>query len=416
MKIGIDFGTTNSAVAVVRADGTPATLELEPGQRFQRTVVHGGADGTISFGNAAFDNYVEADLSGRFLRSLKAFLPYDVPKTTLAGRRYAFTDLVTAYLRYLVGRAEDVLGTRVTEVVVGRPVHFHADPEKDALALSRLETAIREAGLDRCTLQLEPVAAAHRFEHGLTGERIVLVGDFGGGTADFAILRVGPSRVGDPDRLQDVLGTAGIARAGDALDARFMDTFLMAYFGRGTTYRNRAGDLEPWTHPIQHQIQRLYYIHLLRDPDLEWRLRRVEPRMTDPLVIRRLLRLVFDDLGYPLAWAIERSKRELSESETTRFQFLEFYSDALDIERPVDRASYADGCAEILGLYRGAIDEVLDRAGLATDGIDDVFLTGGTSQLPFIRQLFADRFGADKIQSADSFTSVCEGLALTAGR
>lgn len=414
MKIGIDFGTTNSAVAVVRPDGTPFTLELMPGQRFQRTVVHGSLEGEISFGNAAFDAYVEADLSGRFLRSLKAFLPYDVPKTTLAGRRYAFTDLVTAYLRYLVERAEHVLGTPVTEVVVGRPVHFHADPEKDRTAVSRLEASISDAGLPNATLQLEPVAAAHRFEHGLRSERIVLVGDFGGGTSDFAILRVGPERMRDPDRLRDVLGTAGVARAGDALDARFMDTFLMSFFGRGSTYRNREGAIEPWSHPIQHQIQRLYYIHLLRDPDLEQRLRRVESRMTDPVVVRRLLRLVFDDLGYPLAWAIERSKRELSEQDETLFRFVEFYSEALNFERPVNLSAYADGCAELLGAYRGAIDEVLDRAGLGTEGIDDVFLTGGTSQLPFVRGLFAERFGADKLQSADSFTSVCEGLALTA--
>src|SRR5687768_7215496 len=99
MKIGIDFGTTNSAVAVLGERG-PEILELAPGERTQRTVIHASTEGRITFGNAAFRAYVEQDLSGRFLRSLKAFLSQDVPKTTLAGRRYAFSDLVSAYLRF----------------------------------------------------------------------------------------------------------------------------------------------------------------------------------------------------------------------------------------------------------------------------------------------------------------------------
>ncbi|MEQ1507513.1 MAG: Hsp70 family protein [Myxococcota bacterium] len=413
MKIGIDFGTTNSAVAVVAADGRPAILELVPGERFQRTVIHGGDDGRLTFGNAAFTRYLESDLTGRFIRSIKAFLPHDVPKTTLAGRRYAFTDLVTAYLRYLVQSAEQVTGETVTDVVVGRPVRFHADPDKDRAALARLQASIADAGLARCTLQLEPVAAAHRYEFGLTTDRTVLVGDFGGGTSDFAILRVGPSRVAG-DRLRDVLGTSGVARAGDALDARFMDTFLMEYFGRGATWRNRHGEMAPWWHPVQNQIRRLYYLHLLRDRSLDEGLQRIEPRMSDPTVIRRIRRLVFDDLGYPMAYAIEACKRELSDTDATTFRFGEFHSPTLDIEHPVDLRGFADGCAELLDAYRRAIHEVVEVAGLGIDRIDDVFLTGGTSQLPFIRGLFADLFGADKLRTADSFTSVCEGLALSA--
>jgi hypothetical chaperone protein len=416
VKIGIDFGTTNSAVAVVRPDGSPAILELFPGQRFQRTVIHGSTEGEIRFGNAAFDAYVEADLTGRFLRSLKAFLAYDVPKTTVAGRRYAFPELVAAYLRFLTERTEAVTGQRVTEVVLGRPVHFHDEPQKDADALGRLEAAVADAGIKHWRLQLEPVAAAHLYEHGLDRERIVLVGDFGGGTSDFAVLRVGPDRIRRPDRRDDVLATSGVAKAGDALDGRFMDTFLMGYFGRGAKVRGRSGEWEVWTHQLQHDIQKLYYLHLLRDPELERRLKRVEPRMEDPRVIRRLLRLVFDDLGYPMAWAIEATKRALSAVDETTFVFREFYNPALDLAHPVSLAAYAEGSAELLAAYDAAITEALARAGLDRDGIDDVFLTGGTSQLPFIRRLFADRFGAGKLRGADSFTSVCEGLALAAGR
>lgn len=412
VKLGIDFGTTNSAVSVRGPDGRPRIVELAPGERVQRSVIFCDPDGDVHFGNAAFAGYVAADLRGRLLRSLKAFLPHDVPKTTLGRQRLSFTELVAAYLQFVVRRAEEVLGDQVTEVVVGRPVRFHRDPDKDATGERRLREAIDLAGLSRCTLQLEPVAAAHRYEQGLTDDRTVLVGDFGGGTADFAVLRVGPGRVGG-DRLDDILGTSGVARAGDALDARFMATFLMRYFGEGAKYEKRYSDaIDDWSHPIQRKIQRLYYLHLLREPDLRRRLERMEGRLTDPTVIPRLLQLVFDDLGYPMAWAIEQAKEELSRLPEADFRFAEFDADALNIETRVDVARFAAGSRAILDAYREAILLALDQARIAPAEVDDVFLTGGTSQLPFIRGLFAELLGEDKLRSGDSLTSVCEGLAL----
>ena len=413
MRIGIDFGTTNSAVAVLGPEG-PRLLELAPGERTQRTVIHASTEGEVSFGNAAFRHYVEQDLSGRFLRSIKAFLSQDVPKTTLGRRRYAFTELITAYLRFLIAGAERVSGERVTHVVVGRPVAFHDDPERDALALRRLQAAIADAGVSSVALQLEPVAAAYRYELGLDRERTVLVGDFGGGTSDFAVLRCGPGRRSS-DRRSDVLGTSGVAQAGDVLDGRFMDTFLMDAFGRGSTWTRPYSEVpEPWDHPVQRQIQRLYYLHLLRSRELQEGLDRLEPRMSDPAIVRRLRRLIFDDLGYPLAWAIEGTKRAFSESERPTFAFDEFHSPSLDLAREVDLEGYARGCSVVLDAYRRAIELALERAGLRTEDIDDVFLTGGTSQLPFVRDLFVERFGAERLRGADAFTSVCEGLAVAA--
>jgi len=412
MKLGIDFGTTNSAVAIVGSDGVARALELFPGERTQRTVIYGSPQGAVSFGNAAFEAYLEHDLEGRFLRSIKAFLPYDVPRTHLCGQMVSFPELITAYLVFLRERAEALLDEPITEVTVGRPVRFHVDAAKDAAAVARLTEAVEAAGIRDWHLQLEPVAAAHRYEQELTRERIVLVGDFGGGTSDFAILRVGPGRTGD--RLDDVLATTGVAKAGDVLDGRFLDTFLMGFFGRGARITPRyATESQEWTHPILRHIQRLYYLHLLRTDDLAQRLDYVEAYIDDKIAIRRLRRLVFDDLGYPMAWSIEAAKRGLSEAAVVPFHFGEFYHPQLDIHTEVQRDVFADGCRAVLGEYDAAIDEALALAGLDSDGIDEVFLTGGTAQLPFLRDRFAARFGTDKLRSADAFTSVCEGLALS---
>ena len=413
MRLGIDFGTSNSAVAVVGEDGHPRMLELVPGEPVQRTVIYCDPRGQLWFGNQGFKKYVEDDLEGRLIRSLKSFLSQDVPKTHLGGRGYTFTELITLYLRYLIRESERVLGEPVTAVVLGRPVDFNLDASLNELALSRLMEAARGAELPEVTLELEPVAAARRYEHQLASERIVLVGDFGGGTADFAILRVGPERRTQQDRAGDILGTSGVALAGDALDACFLDTFLMRYFGRGSTYTQlEGGGTGTWDHPIQQWIQRLYYIHLLRSDELRRRLEYVQPRMHDKTVIRRLLKLIFDDLGYPMAWAIEASKKTLSTDGHARFVFDEFYSPALNIEEHVDLERFEQGCAAVLEAYGRGIDQVLDAAGLSERDIDDVFLTGGTSQLPFVRGLFERRFGERKVREGDSLTSVCEGLAL----
>ncbi len=411
MKLGIDFGTTNSAVAVVQSDGRPKILELAPGERVQRTVIYGSPDGRVSYGNAAFRSYVDNDLEGRFLRSIKAFLPQDVPKTTLCGRKVSFPELITSYLRFLMDRVEAMLDEPVTEVTVGRPVRFHEDPERDRVAVARLSEAVEAAGIRHWKLQLEPVGAAFLYEQELTRERLVLVGDFGGGTSDFAILRVGPGRTGD--RLRDVLATSGVAKAGDVLDGRFLDVFLLDAFGRGALVTPRYQERStPWEHSIHRQIQRLYYIHQLRTDELAVQLDYVETRIDDVAAVRRLRRLVFDDLGYPMAWAVEASKRALSASPRAPFVFDEFHTPELDLRREVSLDTYADGCVAVLGEYQAAVDEALAQASLSDTAIDEVFLTGGSAQLPFIQELFARRFGADKLRSADAFTSVCEGLAL----
>jgi hypothetical chaperone protein len=413
VRVGIDFGTTNSAVAVLGSDGQARIVELAPGEKTQRTVIF--SDGPrVLFGNAAFAAYLENDLQGRFLRSLKAFLPDDVPRTFLGSRWYDFVQLVGAYLRFLIDGAERATGERVTEVTIGRPVRFNEDPDKHDRALAQLEAAIREARLPPHRLQLEPIAAALRHEASVTQERRVLVGDFGGGTADFAILRIGPARRGR-DREEDVLATAGVALAGDALDGRFVTRFLLPDLGWDAEWTDpdRGNEIRRWRPTILEQVPKLYDVHRHRDRVLAELLDRMEPRMRDPRVIRRLRRLVFDDLGYPMAQAIELSKRALSAEDVVEFRFDEYYHPQLNLRRDVSRAEFAEASDEILSKYGAAVDGALAKAGLGTDEIDEVFLTGGTSQLPFVRQLFVDRFGADKLRGADAFTSVCEGLALS---
>jgi hypothetical chaperone protein len=239
------------------------------------------------------------------------------------------------------------------------------------------------------------------------------VGDFGGGTSDFAVLCVGPGR-DRHDPGSGVLSVSGVAQAGDAMDSRFMDTFLLDAFGHDDPWTDpESGEVGPWRPIVHNHVTELFYIPLLRTPDLEDQLDRMEPRMHDPTGLHRLRRLVFDDLGFPLAWAIETSKKALSAADTTTFAFREFYNPRLDFTRDVDLPRFALAATPQLDAYRDAIARAVADAGLTLDDIDEVFLTGGTSQLPFVRGLFRDLLGEGKLREADALTSVCEGLALS---
>ena len=335
-----------------------------------------------------------------------------MPSTRVGRTTISFVDLIARFLVYLAEAAEAAAQTPITEVVVGRPVVFHANPEKNAFAESQLTEAIERSGLPRPTMQLEPVAAALRYEQSLKEDRIVLVGDFGGGTADFAVLRMGP---GQQDAgLERVLGTSGVAQAGNVLDGHFLDAFVLGFLGRGLPWTPR-GSVEPvsWNPGVHRHLRQLYDVHRLRDPELQTYLDDVEMRATDTVPVERLRKLIFDDLGYPMADAIEQAKRQMSAQPVAHFVFDAFYSERLNFETEASVPDFAQASEPVLEAYRSAVDQVLEGAGMHTTDVDEVFLTGGTSQLPFIQALFADRFGEHRIRGGEAFTTVCEGLAVT---
>jgi hypothetical chaperone protein len=315
---------------------------------------------------------------------------------------------------FLIERSVAVLGHRPDEIIMGRPVNF-ADIQSDSDRAERtLSEALDRAGITNYRFQLEPVAAAHKYESTASTEHLVLVGDFGGGTSDFAILRVGPKRRQLVDRTSDILAVDGVAKAGDHIDGHFMDCFLLEAFGKDAPFRKRYTDeLELWKSPIHRQVKRLFELHRLRGEPLSRGLKYMQKRLVNPVFAERLHRLIFDDLGYPLAWQIEASKKALSTKAETMFHFREFYSDRLDFETKVGLAEFGESCSTTIQEYDAAISRTLAMAGVQESDIDSVFLTGGTSQLPFIRASFATRFGEDKISAGDALTSVCIGLAMS---
>jgi hypothetical chaperone protein len=203
-SIGIDFGTTNSSIAIL-SGGTlellrfPSVAGLTESYRsvlYLEQIKHTGRSQLKSFtGPRAIEHYLHAESPGRLIQSLKSYLPSrSLTGTEAFGRRYTLEELIARILTDLRLAIEAHIGGPVRHATVGRPVRFVAaeTPEDDAFAVGRLEAAFKLAGFDSVDFEFEPIGAAFAYESTLQRDELILIGDFGGGTSDFSLLHVGP--------------------------------------------------------------------------------------------------------------------------------------------------------------------------------------------------------------------------------
>lgn len=410
---GIDFGTTNSALSVFR-NGTVEVVAVDGsghGGELMRSVLYFNEENEIFAGLEAIRQYVGEGAAGRFMQSIKTFLPNtSFVSTEVFGKRYGIDDLVAIILRKLKARGEAHVGCPVESVVLGRPVVFSADAAKDAAAQQRLERAARKAGFKNIWFQYEPVAAALAFEGTLPAgqERIVFIGDFGGGTSDFSVIRVRGGAFARSDRRSDVLSLGGVYVAGDKFDSQIMWDKVAYHFGRHARYRTMGK--EQWVNiprSLVHTLCQWHRIPLLRARTTRELIRVIKGTVDDRAAIEHLENIITDNFGFFLFQAIEKAKCELSDREQALISFTER---DLVIGEEIGKTEFEMLNAENFRQIAACIDDVVARSGLLPAQIDTVFLTGGTSRIPRIQTLFAERFGPDKLENRDAFTSVVHGL------
>jgi hypothetical chaperone protein len=421
-SVGLDFGTTNSAIGVVDGDGDDVTLasfEHAGGlTRTFRSILYfhpelRDARGRLApvAGPRAIDRYLEADGTGRLVQSLKSYLAdRGFQATSIFQKTHTVVELLTMILVDLRARAEEKLGPLGTRIVVGRPVRFaHADaPEDEQLAVERLTAALAGAGFSEAVFEYEPVAAAYYYESRLDRDERVLVADFGGGTSDFSIVEVGPSR---RTTARKILANDGVGLAGDALDAKILHHVVAPILGMGTSYKAMFGRELPVPVWIYGRLRRWHHLSFLKTQKNMALLEEIADQAVEPVRIRALLHILENDLGYHLYRAVEQVKVALSQSDSTSFTFRD---EPLEIEAEVTRADFESWISEETTAMADSVDRVLVTAGLGAKDIDRVFLTGGTSFVPAVRKLFDDRFGAEKISAGGEMISVATGLALRA--
>ncbi len=406
--LGIDFGTTNSVMAVRHPDGRVATARFGTLDLFRsvlcfwteempgRTVLHHAA------GPAGIEAYRDDPHGSRLIMSMKSYLAQrSFSETRIFGRPFGLERLVGVFLRALFAAADT---PPVVRIVAGRPVHFVGETADDALGERRLRGAFADAGHNAIDIALEPEAAGYRFAETLTAPAIVLIGDFGGGTSDFSVMRFEPGGT----RRVVPLGYAGIGIAGDTFDYRIIDRVIAPRLGKGDNYRV-MGKWLPVPPEYYSAFARWHRLSLMRTPRMLRALEEIARTAEHPERLRSLALLIEDELGHELYQTVTRAKAALSHGDTARLQFRHKH---FVIDETITRAEFEQWIAEDLARLEGTVDRALSAAGVLSGEIDRVFLTGGSSFVPAVRRLFERRFGTAVVSGGGEFVSVAEGLAL----
>ena len=422
--IGVDFGTTNSALALaVGTDAPPQLAHFEragdtptPTFRSLLYLERDAEDGqriVARAGPSAIEAYLAADEPGRLMQSLKSFLANrDFSSTAVLGESYRLEALIGIILRQLREEAEAELGELPRRIVVGRPVRFASarDESDGELALSRLAAAFHNAGFEEVVFEYEPVAAAYHYERALDHDELILIGDFGGGTSDFSLLRVGPkSRAAG--RESAILGNAGVAIAGDSFDAAIVRWVISPLLGKGTEYRTMFDQVLRVPAWIYRHLERWHHLSFLKSPQTLHILHDLCREGLKPERFEALLHLVKHDLGFELFRSVEGAKVALSEA---REASLHFAHAPVVIDETVYRGDFTSWIWDDLESIASCVDDLLASSSVPPEDVDRVFLTGGSSFVPEIRAIFMRRFGRDKLRTGSELTSVASGLALRA--
>ncbi len=413
--LGIDFGTTNSVLSLAGDDG-PAELvrfAAPEGELFAfRSCLafyappERPAERQVAAGPWAIEAYVEDPAETRFIQSFKSFAAQaSFTETQILGRRYRFEDLLSTFLLKVRDYADERLGQMPQRVIVGRPVSFVGAHPDEALALSRYETAFRRMGVEEVLYAYEPVGAAFFFARELDHDATVLVGDFGGGTSDFSIIRF--ERAAGELRATP-LGRAGVGVAGDAFDYRIIDSLVSPELGKGSSYTS-MGKVLPVPNRWYSTFARWDQLALMRAGRDMRDIRKLAREAVEPEKIERLIEVLDENHGYQLYRSVSRLKEALSFEERAEFRF---QAGSIDIGADVPRADFEAWIEPELRLIERAVDEALAAAGLDARGIDRVFLTGGSSLVPAVRDIFHRRFPRERIETGAELESIAAGLSL----
>ncbi|HEX6705121.1 MAG TPA: Hsp70 family protein [Albitalea sp.] len=422
MYCAIDFGTSNSAIAIPGAGGM-RLVELEPGQQTMPTAVFYFVEGREThgppraFGRAAVAAYVDG-VDGRLMRSMKSILGSSLVDQTTdvgGGRGVKYLDVIAGYLRHLKTLAEAEAGAPIRRAILGRPVFFvDDDPARDAQAQAALASAARSVGFDEVQFQYEPIAAAFDHERHVQREEIVLVADIGGGTSDFSIVRVGPERAARPDRKDDILANHGVHIAGTDFDRRIELASILREFGFGA-YGPAVNDAPAREVPsgVYFDLATWHLINTVYTPQRTAELRQMKAFYAEPLHHQRLMTVVDERLGHELAARAEQAKIDVAEGGDTVIDLghVERGLRVLLTEQAAVQSIEAD-----LERIVDAARATAAQAGLRPDTIATLYFTGGSTGLRLLAQRIAAAFPAARAVRGDRFASVATGLGLHAQR
>lgn len=437
LKVGIDFGTSNSGVAIYR-DGQVNLLPIDRKNvvpEVVKSILYITRDYKATIGQEAAELYYKDNVNrqrrfvkkrvgeieytggdmfymrdiftyvdelqpGRLLQFIKTGLRSpSYQGTKIFDRFFTLGEIITVYLKELKLRAETLLGQPVSGVTLGRPVQFFEDPQRDQASEATLKTAAYNAGFEQVDFEFEPVAAALFYEKTLDHPQNVLVFDFGGGTLDLTIMRLG-----DPEH-RKVFATGGIGIAGSDFDRAIIQKRLLPYFGK--THLELGPEIEELIDSITDWMT----IPDLSTPHARLILEQAVLAKKAPVQMRMLESLIFNDLAFAFYNAVELTKIALSSQGAA---VMSFSGKDIELWELYTRRQFEHDILIPTEKIQDVLLDTLVQSGLEPEAIDAVVKTGGSSNIPAFTRMLEGIFGVEKVKQSDVFSSVTAGLAIRA--
>jgi len=422
---GLDFGTSNSTVAVLKNDQpTMVPLEQDSTGHWQTTLpsalFFGFEDDQVDVGRRAISRYTAGE-PGRLLRSMKSLLggSFMSDKTQVKNRQYSFDEIISFFISSLKTKVQDnegVNGQPLESVVMGRPVFFNdADKALDQAAEDHLGDIAKLAGFNEVSFQFEPIAAAMDYERQVKKEELALIIDIGGGTSDFTLIKLSPERHGKHDRQQDFLANHGVHIGGTDFDRQLSVNGVMPAFGMGMPLTDKDGLKMPGA--TYFDLATWHKIHMLYDKQVSMELKNIRPVVSDKTKIDRLLELLVLRRGHQLASLIEKAKIALSTVPETIVDLESLFVDSNKVtinNCVLSQSQLEDSLHRDVEKIFDALQETLTQAGLTHQSIDTVFTTGGSTALPMIQSCIDVAFPDARQLAGDLYNSVGTGLLMEA--
>ncbi|RPJ75498.1 MAG: Hsp70 family protein [Alphaproteobacteria bacterium] len=406
----VDFGTSNSLLSHIAEDGKITAIPLEKDSSLVlRSLLYTPEPNLWYFGKEAIAEYVNNNGEGRFFRSVKKFLPENNYNGTIVfNKTLGISEIIAVFLGEMRKRANKITNRNIEKIVLGRPALYSLNAQDDQLAQDRMQKACELAGFKETFFCPEPIAAGLDFNTNSKNQKIVLIADFGGGTSDFTLMKI---HNGDYSK-DDILGLSGIFMAGDALDGVMMKDFIAPHFGSRFEYKIPGGNnILTFPRQLLKNICSPAHITHLRERDTWEFLQHIQKfalSKEGEQQMHQLFTLVECQLGFPVFDEIEKSKIQLGRNPIADFKYS---YPGISINESITKSSYQESITPSLEEIMSSMMEVFKQSGLNTSDVNQVCLTGGTSQLPLIREKLGDIFGNEKLIEYNIYQSVVNGLA-----
>jgi hypothetical chaperone protein len=284
-------------------------------------------------------------------------------------------------------------------VTLGRPVKFSESPEQDQRAQETLGQAAYESGFRQVDFELEPIAAALDYEQSISKPQNVVIFDFGGGTLDIAVMRLGDSR------RRQVFASGGVDIAGGDFDRIIIEKRMLTHFGLG-----RVGH-HPEILEMIHAIPDWMALPELGTPINKNILAKAIQAGLAPIQIKALEGLIYNDLAFTFYNRVEAGKIALSGEGAT---IISLEDKDIPLWELYTRHQFETDIQHYLVDVERVLLETIARSGLEPGSIDAVVKTGGSSNIPLFTQMLGRIFGTDTVKESNAFTSVVAGLAIKA--